>query len=105
MRTDIAELLIDIEAELRQLQLWEADPPPPEALASNQPFAIDTLSFPQWLQFIFIPTIYTLLEQERALPEQCAIAPMADEFFRGTVLPSSGLLDALERIDAAISNS
>ncbi len=105
MRTDIAELLIDIEASLRQLQLWESEPPPPESLVSTQPFCIDTLSFPQWLQFVFIPTIYTMLEEGQALPSQCAIAPMADEFFRGTSLPSADLLTALEGIDAAITGA
>jgi len=36
-RSDIAERLIDLEAELRQLNLWAADTPTPEALASEQP--------------------------------------------------------------------
>ena len=44
-------LLIDIEAQLRQMGLWQAVPPSPEALASSQPFCIDTLDFSQWLQF------------------------------------------------------
>ena len=89
MRTQVAELLIDIEAELRQLGLWERQSPPAEALASEQPFCIDTLTLPQWLQFIFLPRLYRLLEQDAALPDRCGIAPLAEEYFRGTGLPSS----------------
>ena len=77
MRTDVAEVLIDIEAELRRLGLWDAAPPPAEALASTEPFAIDTLTPPQWLQFIFLPTLY---------------------------LPTAELLDALRRVDALLSS-
>lgn len=103
MRTDIAEVLIDIEAQLRQLGLWDKIPPSAEALASTQPFCIDTLSFPQWLQFVFLPTIYGMLERGEALPERCAIAPMADEYFRGASLPAEPLIIALERVDALIT--
>ena len=103
MHTDVAALLIDIEAQLRQLSLWESEMPRDEALASTQPFAIDTLTFPQWLQFIFLPTMYRLVDEGDALPTQCAIAPMAEESFRGSALPISGLLDALERMDVLLS--
>lgn len=100
--TIVAELLIDIEAELRILDLWDAVPPPPAALASTQPFSIDTLTFPQWLQFIFLPTIYHLLEQGEPLPPRCGIAPMAEEYFRDTGLASAALEAALAEVDRAI---
>jgi uncharacterized protein YqcC (DUF446 family) len=103
MHTDIAELLIDIEAELRQLGLWDRVPPSPEALASDQPFSIDTLTLPQWLQFIFLPTIYRLLEEEQPLPGRCGIAPMAEEYFRGLGLASSALERTLLEMDELLS--
>ena len=103
MRTDVAEVLIDIEAELRQLGLWDRVPPSEAALASEQPFCVDTLSLPQWLQFIFLPTIYQLLETDQTLPSRCGIAPMAEEYFRGAGLPSAALEDALRRIDTLLS--
>ena len=54
MRTEVAEVLIDIEAQLRQLALWEAVPPPASALASTEPFAVDTLTLPQvhWIMLV-----------------------------------------------------
>ena len=103
MHTEVASVLIDIESELRQLSLWEDDAPSARALASPQPFAMDTLSLPQWLQFIFLPTIYRLIEEERRLPDKCGIAPMAEEFFRGSDLGVDGLLTALENVDRLLS--
>ena len=103
MHTDIAELLIDIEAELRQLGLWDRLPPSPEALASDQPFSIDTLTLPQWLQFIFLPTIYRMLEEGQPLPQRCGIAPMAEEYFRGLGMASGVLEQALLQVDELLS--
>ena len=95
----VAELLIDIEAQLRQLGLWERQSPPPEALASDQPFSVDTLTLPQWLQFIFLPTLYRLLAQGEPLPGRCGIAPMAQEYFRGLALPCAALEETLLKMD------
>lgn len=103
MQTQVAAVLIDIEAQLRQLGLWDKVPPSPEALASTQPFCFDTLTLPQWLQFVFLPTIYTMLEEEQPLPERCAIAPAAEEYFRGSRLATAELLAALKCVDNLLS--
>lgn len=103
MRTDVAEVLIDIESELRQLGLWDRQPPSTNALASTEPFCVDTLTLPQWLQFIFLPTLYRLLEAQEPLPARCGIAPMAEEYFKGGGLPSAALESALLRIDSLLS--
>ena len=103
MRTEIAEVLIDIEAQLRQLGLWDKIPPSTEALASEQPFCVDTLTLPQWLQFVFLPTLYRMLEEGQPLPDRCGIAPMAEEFFRGSGLAVGDLVEALERVDELLS--
>ena len=103
MQSEVAEVLIDIEAELRQLGQWQNERPTAEALASDLPFCVDTLTFPQWLQFIFLPTIYALLADGQTLPERCGIAPMAEECFRGTALGGSALVAALVRIDKLLS--
>ena len=102
-RTEVAALLIDIEAQLRQLGLWDRLPPSAEALASEQPFSIDTLSLPQWLQFIYLPTIYRLLEEAQPLPGRCGIAPMAEEYFRGAGLASAELEEVLLKVDRVLS--
>lgn len=103
MQTKIAELLIDIESELRTLGLWQNIPPSEKDLASDQPFCIDTLTLSQWLQFIFLPTLYGLMEEERELPNRCGIAPMAEEYFKASGLHVDALIIALRDIDVALS--
>ena len=103
MGTEIAEVLIDIEAQLRQLGMWDKIPPSSQALASSEPFCVDTLTLPQWLQFVFIPTLYQMLEAGDSLPDRCGIAPMAQEFFRGSGLAIGDLVLSLERIDELLS--
>jgi uncharacterized protein YqcC (DUF446 family) len=103
VNTRIAELLIDIEAQLRQLGQWDKVPPPARALESEQPFCVDTLTLPQWLQFVFLPTLYTMLEEGQRLPERCGIAPMAEEYFRCTGPGCDELLAALARVDDLLS--
>jgi uncharacterized protein YqcC (DUF446 family) len=105
MHTEVAEVLIDIEAQLRQLGLWHKARPTAAALASDLPFCVDTLTLPQWLQFVFLPTLYALLEAGETLPGRCGIAPMAEEYFRGTGLASGALLAALVRIDELLSEA
>ena len=99
----IAEILIDIEQELRELQLWEFEPPSAEALASTQPFAIDTLNFSQWLQFIFIPRLYHLVEHRLPLPGVSGVKPMAEEYFSSMGLHSAPLMMHLERVDLLLT--
>ena len=103
-RTAIAAQLIDLEAALRQLNLWSDEPPSQEALSSEQPFAMDSLEFEEWLQFIFLPTIYEVLDSGSALPERCAIAPMAEETVGKRALPTDPLISTLRELDQLITN-
>lgn len=110
--TDIASLLIDLEAELRRLQWWQSQQPPAEALASTMPFCVDTLGFDQWLQFVFLPTLQQLIALGMALPSNCQITPMAEEFVRSrsfsmngskaNALPADQLLAVLKALDGLL---
>ena len=102
-RSAIAAQLIDLEAGLRQLDLWSDESPSQEALTSEQPFAMDSLEFEEWLQFIFLPTIYDVLESGGALPERCAIAPMAEETVGKKALPTASLISTLKELDQLIT--
>jgi uncharacterized protein YqcC (DUF446 family) len=99
----VAEILIDIEKELRELQLWDDEMISDEALMSEQPFAIDTMTFPQWLQFIFLPRMYFIIEQQLQLPANCGIAPMAEQYFSVLRLPSLRLIGHLQKIDELLT--
>jgi len=99
----IASLLIDIEAELRRLQQWQHDTPPPKALASTEPFCVDTLTFAQWLQFIFLPRMHALAAAGQLPPGRCEIKPIAEEFFAVARLDAGNLLRVIGELDDAIN--
>ena len=101
----VAALLIDVEAELRQLDRWQDVAPSRQALASSEPFCVDTLSFTQWLQFVFLPSMHQLIVSRAPLPTECGVAPMAEEHFDGLGLPSTGLEKALLDLDQLLSGS
>ena len=94
---------MDLEAQLRNLRLWQVQRPSVEALASQQPFCIDTLSFPQWLQFVFIERLQLMIAEQEPLPSACHIAPMAEEYFKTTDYTVSEVLNCLRTIDELLS--
>lgn len=96
----LQSLLMDLECELRSLELWQAETPSAEALASVQPFCIDSLTFEQWLQFIFLPRMTELLANQLPLPAKCQLSPMGEEAFSGRELPTASLLSVLAAIDS-----
>lgn len=100
-RIRVEALLIDLEAALRNRLLWDSEPPGPAALASTQPFCIDTLGFPQWLQFVFLPRMRALLAGGHALPAQCAIAEMGEVVFDAA--GGAELVALLREIDRAVA--
>ncbi len=98
-----ADLLLNLEAEMRRQGLWESDAPSEEALSSTLPFCCDTLSFPQWLQFVFQKRMKALIETGAPLPTQCGIAPMAEEWFAGSGPELVHLIRLLRQFDELMS--
>ena len=96
---EVADSLIRIEAELRRLGLWSATPPPAAALRSQLPFCIDTLEFEQWLQWVFLPRFWALLEKDAPLPNHSGIAPMAEVWFEQKGLRAGELISLLRAFD------
>lgn len=82
----VAEQLLLIERELRLQGLWDEVPPSAKALASVEPFAVDTLEFEQWLQWIFLPRMKAILEQNLPLPAASGIQEMAEVVFAGRAM-------------------
>ena len=106
---ELSDLLADVSAELKAMGLWQQQPPSAQALASTQPFAVDQLSFNQWLQFIFVPRIAQIIATQAPLPESCSIAPMAEEFFQGQAnldpQKSAAMLVHLAALDRLITHN
>jgi len=99
----IAALLIDIEAELRTLGWWDGVQPSIEALSSTMPFAADTLEFYQWVQFIFLPRMHALIDQQLPLPGACGIAPMLEEYSRVSGRNPARLPQLFAQVDGLLS--
>lgn len=99
----IAKVLVDIEVELRQLRLWESQTPSVTALSSTAPFAIDTLTFPQWLQFIFVPRLRGLVEARAPLPQSCQVTSMAEQYFSTSNVHCVSLNKCLQKMDALLT--
>ena len=96
--------LVKLEVELRRLGYWSASIPSPQALASQEPFACDCMSFPEWLQFIFIDKITEILTNAEKLPENCDISPMAEHYFSMEGIDASTLITNIRRIDQKITD-
>lgn len=99
---EIGELLLQLEAEMRHIGLWEEVVPNAEDLASEEPFCIDTLELSQWLQWIFIPKMIYLLENQQPLPEFCAVTEVAEEAFQGMKQDMLETLRLIKQIDERI---
>jgi len=98
-----ALLLQKIETELRALHWWSHQPPSVEALASTAPFACDTLTLEQWLQFIFLPRMQALVDGRLPLPGNCGIYPMAELAWAPLTETHQPLLDAVIALDTLLS--
>ncbi|MFJ3484717.1 YqcC family protein [Pseudomonas sp. NPDC090202] len=101
----IADQLLLIERELRILGRWEDVPPSDEALSSREPFCVDTLDFDQWLQWIFLPRMKTILEQDLALPNASGILEMAQMVYATRATETRQLQELLAQFDRLISES
>lgn len=99
----VAEQLLLIERELRLLGWWAETQPAPEALASGEPFAVDLLEFDQWLQWIFLPRMKVILEQDLPLPNASGILEMAEMVYAGRQKETHTLQQVLAQFDRLIT--
>lgn len=99
----ILPLLSALEDELRNSGLWQENKPDQQALESREPFAIDSLSFVQWLQFIFLDKMSQLVRLSQPLPESMQVLPMAQEYFKSVPGNSAEITNIIGRIDLLCS--
>ncbi len=103
-RQQILEYLVELEQELRVLGWWSAEAPSEAQLASQLPFCVDTLSFEQWLQFIYIPRLTDLLVRGQPLPAKSGVVPMAEEALDKGFGAIDGIIAVLGRIDTLLES-
>ena len=103
MSRQVVFLLKELELTLQRLSLWQDEAPSDESLASTQPFALDTLEFHQWLQFIFLERMRFMIAAGHPLPTTVAIYPMATEVYKQRTAECHGLLAAIAQLDEVIT--
>lgn len=101
-RAALAPLVDALEAELRRMGWWQDRPIEPERLQFRAAFGMDTMAFPQWLQFVFVPAGRAVAAGTRPLPPASALAAHAVREFDGLDEQTVTLRELLQRIDAAI---
>lgn len=96
----LATLLDEIETEMKRLELWEAEQPPPSAFRSPNPFCFDTMAVTQWLQWVFIPRMRETLAMDVPLAAACRVAPAVELYLDDIGASRGNLVVLLEQFDA-----
>ena len=97
------ELLAALELALLESGRWSEKRPDDTALASTEPFCVDTLHFHEWLQWVYIPKMRAFIAAHAALPERSGLLPMAEEAWKSDAHNSGGLLLVMRALDALVN--
>ena len=95
----VANALAEIESEMKRIGLWQSEPLRPEQYEFRQAFAMDTMAFSQWLQFIFIPRVRQIIAAGGQFPSKSRVGAQAVREF-DTLPDAEKLLDRLSEFDA-----
>lgn len=95
-------MIAGIEAEMKRIGMWQAEPIEPERLEIRQAFGGDQLSFEQWLQFVFIARVRGIVDSNGTFPSSSQVADQAFREWKmfGEREDVDPLLDLLRDFDA-----
>jgi uncharacterized protein YqcC (DUF446 family) len=79
--------LKQIEAEMKEIGLWQSEPLEAEKYEFRSAFGMDTMAFSQWLQFVFLPRVREAAAQE-SFPSESNVAVQATREFDGMAEPA-----------------
>ncbi|HTD24553.1 MAG TPA: YqcC family protein [Terriglobales bacterium] len=82
LQQNVARYADDIEAEMRRIGFWQSEPLRPEQLEFTQAFAMDTMTYAQWLQFIFLPRVREAVASNQ-FPSSSSVGTQAVREFDG----------------------
>jgi uncharacterized protein YqcC (DUF446 family) len=88
-----------IEAELKRIGCWSDVPLPPDAYDFRQAFAMDTMAFSQWLQFVLVPRVREIVAARGAFPSVSHVGAHAVREFDGNH-DADRLVSLLSEFDA-----
>ncbi|HET7375538.1 MAG TPA: YqcC family protein [Anaerolineae bacterium] len=89
----------EIETELKHIGFWQTEPLQAEQYNFSQAFAMDTMTFSQWLQFVFIPRVNDLIAEHGQFPKSSSVGAQAVREFDG-IVHSDHLITLLSEFDA-----
>ena len=90
-----------IEAEMKKIGFWSDKPLLAEMYNFSQAFAMDTMPFVLWLQFIFIPRVRDIIANQGEFPRSSMVATQAIREFDG-LHEASDLISLLVRFDSFV---
>ena len=90
--------IVEIESEMLRIGMWQEKPLEPEQYDFRAAFAGDTMTFSQWLQFIFIPNVRGAAASGK-FPASSQVGVRAIREFDG-MDEASGLVTLLNEFDA-----
>ncbi len=98
----LSAILTGITHEMQAAALWQSTAPSAEALASQEPFCVDTLSFCEWVQWIMLPRLQQMLDAGMPLPANSDIFTMAEEALKLEAADTSRLLALILKLDQCL---
>lgn len=104
LHTQTNALLSALQDLMKESGIWQATRPSNSAFESTMPFCCDTMSFENWLQFVFIPKMRILVSNHQALPCNILIKPMAEESF-GRQDSLRAVIEAIGKIDQLLGTA
>ena len=79
----IERIIAEIKAEMKRIGYWSKEPLPEEAYQYKQAFAMDTMAFTQWMQYILIPRVHSIVDEKGEFPERSMVGTQAIREFDG----------------------
>jgi uncharacterized protein YqcC (DUF446 family) len=96
--SEVERKISEIEAEMKHIGYWSLEPLPDKAYDFHHAFAMDTMTFSQWLQFVLIPRVRSIIEQEGDFPSESMVGAQAVREFDGDTT-ASNLVTLLSEFD------
>ena len=94
----VLEKLGEIEIEMKKVGMWQSEPLEPAQYQFHTAFAMDTMSFTQWVQFVFIPKVKEAAKAKQ-FPAKSQVGAQAVREF-DTLPTASRLVTLLSEFDA-----
>lgn len=77
----VLKMINEIEAEMKKNGFWQDGPPTEEQYMFRQAFGADTMTFPQWLQFVLVPRVHQIIGEKGSFPNSSMVAAQAAVVF------------------------